>query len=374
MAKQFNSFPVPTNISFGYGSLSQVSSLVQKYGNNVLIITGKKSSKEFGYLNRVTNFLDKKSIHSTIYDNISPEPKSNEINKGIEIAKENKVDVIIGLGGGSSIDAAKAIAVGIEYGSIESIIGNTLPKNKNALPIIAIPTTSGSGSEVTKGSIITDVNKKFKSGIRGDDVFPKEAIVDPELTLSCPKTITSYSGFDTFTHVFEGYVAKKASKLTDKYAEEALLIINEYLPKSINNGLDRTAREKMSYAAILGGVCVANASTCLPHRLQQAMGGVIDVSHGKGLATLYKSWFKVAYSYNKKRFDTVLNILGNKNSPEWTINNFMEKVSMNYSISELGAKRSDIDLFIDRISGNLENDPIENIDSNLIRKIYLDSF
>ena len=135
-----------------------------------------------------------------------------------------------------------------------------------------------------------------------------------------------------------------------------------------------SAREKMSYAALLGGVSVANASTCLPHRLQQAMGGVIDVSHGKGLSTLYKSWVKIAYPFKKNKFDTLINILGDNNSPNITINNFMKKIKMDYSISDLGAKKSDIDLFIDRISGNLDNDPIDNIDTELIRKIYFDSY
>ena len=130
----------------------------------------------------------------------------------------------------------------------------------------------------------------------------------------------------------------------------------------------------MSYAALLGGVCVANASTCLPHRLQQAMGGVLDVSHGKGLSTLYKSWVKIAYPFKKKKFDRIYNILSKDGKRDFALNNFMKKIKMDYSISDLGAKKSDIDLFIDRISGDLDNDPIDNIDTELMRKIYYESF
>ena len=374
MNNYFRKLPVPTEIIFGYGSISNVGNVVKKYGDKALIVCGRKSAKKYGHLKRVIEFLDKESIEVIIFDHISPEPKSDEVNEGIILARINKVDVVIGLGGGSPIDAAKAIAVGIDSISIESIIGKTLSLNKNALPIIAIPTTAGSGSEVTKGSIITDIKKKFKSGIRGNDLFPKSAIIDPELTITCPTKVTAQTGFDTFTHVFEGYMARKSTVLTDRIAEDALIIIQKYLPKSINNGLNNEAREKMSYAALLGGVCVANASTCLPHRLQQAMGGVIDVSHGKGLATLYKSWFKIAYPFKKNKFDTLINILGNDSSPNITISNFMKKIKMDYSISDLGAKKSDIDLFIDRISGNLDNDPIDNIDTELIRKIYYESY
>jgi len=374
MNNLFKNFPVPTEIIFGYGSISNVGTLVRKYGEKVLIVCGRKSAKKYGHLKRVIELLDKESIEVIIFDCISPEPKSHEVNEGITLARNNKVDVVIGLGGGSPIDAAKAIAVGIDSKSIESIIGKTLSLNKNALPIIAIPTTAGSGSEVTKGAIIIDIKKKFKSGIRGDDLFPKGAIIDPQLTMTCPATVTAQTGFDTFTHVFEAYIARKSSVFTDSIAVEALSIIQKYLPKSIKDGLNNDAREKMSYAALLGGVCVANASTCLPHRLQQAMGGVIDVSHGKGLATLYKSWFKIAYPFKKNKFDTIINILGNDSSPYLTISNFMKKIKMNYSISDLGAKKSDINLFIDRISGNLDNDPIDNIDTELIRKIYIESF
>lgn len=366
--------PVPTEIIFGYGSISSIGDLVKKHGNKALIVCGRISAKRYGYLKRVVDLLDKESIEAIIFDRISPEPKSDEVNEGINLARINKVDIIIGLGGGSPIDAAKAIAVGIDSNSIESIIGKTLSLNKNALPIIAIPTTAGSGSEVTKGAIITDLRKKFKSGIRGDDLFPKGAIIDPDLTITCPTTVTAQTGFDTFTHVFEGYIARKSSRLIDSIAEEALSIIQKFLPESIDNGLNNEAREKMSYAALLGGVCVANASTCLPHRLQQAMGGVIDVSHGKGLATLYKSWFKIAYPFKKNKFDTLINILGNNSSPSITISDFMKKIKMDYKISDLGAKKSDIDLFIDRISGNLDNDPIDNIDTELIRKIYVESY
>ena len=374
MNKTLKKLPVPTSITFGYGSISKIGSIVSKYGKSALVVCGRKSARKYGHLNRLMDLLEIESVKSIIFDQISPEPKSNEVNEGITIAKYNQVDVVIGFGGGSPIDAAKAIAVGIDSMSIETIIGKTLPSNNNALPIIAIPTTAGSGSEVTKGAIITDAKRKFKSGIRGNDIFPKEAIIDPELTMSCPEIVTAQTGFDTFTHVFEGYVARKSSELTDIYAEEALMIIQKFLPKCINNGLDKSAREKMSYAALLGGVSVANASTCLPHRMQQAMGGVIDVSHGKGLSTLYKSWFKIAYPFRKKKFDSMINILGIDNSSNFSLGDFLKKIKMDFSISDLGAKKSDFDLFIDRISGNLDNDPIDDIDTELIRKIYSESY
>jgi len=369
-----NKLPVPTKITFGNGSLKYVGLKAGKYGKKVLVVCGKKSAKKFGYLNRLIELLRKQKIQSIIFDSISPEPKSDEVNEGIAIAKYNKVDIVIGFGGGSSIDAAKAIAVGINGLSIEDIIGKSLPTDNNSLPIIAIPTTAGSGSEVTKGSIITDVKRKLKLGIRGDDIFPKEAIIDPELTISCPENVTVQTGFDTFSHIFESYVAKKSSIITDRYAEEALLIIKEFLPKCLANRLDIKAREKMSYAALLGGVCVANASTCLPHRLQQAMGGVIDVAHGKGLAILYKSWFKIAYPFKINKFDKFLNILDIDGTPNSVLENFMKKIKMDFKLSDIGAKKSNIDQFIDRVNGNIDNDPIDNIDTELMRKIYLESF
>jgi len=363
----------PTQIIFGRGKLDLLGNIAEQYGNIALVVCGKTSMQKYGYLDRAIKTLKEAGLETFVFDEVSPNPKSDEINRAINMVRKNSCNLIIGLGGGSSIDAAKAISVGICYGSIEDIIGKTLEENPNSLPVISIPTTAGSGAEVTKGTIITDVQRKFKSGIRGKDIFSKAAIVDPELTFSLPKKITAETGFDALTHAIESYVARKANPVTDIYAENAIEIIANNLEKAMENERDFEAREKMSFAALIGGLNIGNASSCLPHRLQQAMGSVLEVSHGIGLASVYPAWLKYAYSYAKVKFDKIASIFEGE-SCEKSIIDFMKKIGVYCKLRDLGTKRGHIDKFLERISGNLTNDPIEKINKELIKRIYIESF
>lgn len=376
-------YHLPTKVIFGRGSLSKLSKLLEEYGNKggiVLIVSGRSAVRKHGYLNQVEEYFKKAGWKTIIFDKISPNPKSDEVNKAIRKIRKNDgktaCDLIVGLGGGSAIDAAKAISAGLNYSSIEKIIGKTI-NDQNLVPVIAIPTTAGSGAEVTKGAIITDTKKKIKSGIRGEALFPKVAIVDPELTLTLPPKITAQTGFDALTHAIESYVARKANIITDMYAEKSIELIAHNLERAIKNGKDIEAREKMSLAALLGGINVANASSCLPHRLQQAFGSVVDSPHGAGLAAVYPSWIRHAYPYAKKKIDNIAKIFGCSNCEE-AIVKFIKRINLvDCRLKDLGAKKTQIKQFIDKVSGNLENDPIplETIKKKeLIRKIYEESF
>ena len=288
----FNFFS-PTNIFFGSRIFSNTSKITNKIGKYPMVVCGRYSMKKFKYLEKLEKQFKKDGKKIFIYDNISPDAKSNEVNDAVSILKrKKKIDFVIGLGGGSAIDAAKAIAVGKNLASIENLIGKTITSKGKYLPIVAIPTTSGTGSEVSKGAIITDVKKNFKSGIRGDCLFPKIAIIDPIFSLTLPKDVLAETGFDAFTHLLESYLAKKSNKLTESFSEIGIPLVMKYLPKSLKNYKDLKTKEYVSYAALLGGINVANASTCLPHRLQQAMGSVKEVSHphARGLACVYPSW------------------------------------------------------------------------------------
>lgn len=364
---------VPTKIVFGNRRLQNIGEISKIYGKRALIITGKSAMKEQGYLERVINSLNDSGIESRAFNKISPNPKSNEIDKALELVKNYSPDLLIGLGGGSAIDAAKAISIGIDYDSIDQVIGKNLPITHNHIPVIAIPTTAGSGAEVTKGAIITDIKKGFKSGIRGECLFPKIALIDPELTLSLPKKITIQTGFDALTHSIESYIAKKSNPITDMYAERALGLIANNLQDAINHPESVHARKNMSYASLLGGMNIANASSCLPHRLQQAMGSVIEISHGQGLAAVYPKWLEIEQHYSKKKFKKIAEIF-HKSTGVQGITDFMKEIGVYCKISQFTKDKKDIDKFLDKVSGNVTNDPIENIDKNLMKEIYEKSF
>lgn len=370
---------LPTKIVFGRGSISRLSELLLEYSDKdtVLIVSGKNAAKKHGYLDRIGGYSEKAGWNTLVFDEVSPNPKSKEINKAIKKIrkKDGKIicDLIIGLGGGSAIDAAKAISAGLYYNSIEEIIGKTVTQAR--LPVIAIPMTAGSGAEVTQGAIITDTKIKLKSGIRGTALFPKVAIVDPELMLTLPTKVTAETGFDALTHAIESYVAKKANIITDLYAEKAIKLIAYNLERTIKDGSDIDARERMSLAALFGGMNIANASSCLPHRLQQAMGSIVDCSHGGGLAAVYPSWVRHAYPYAKEKFDNIAKILGNDDFEKGLID-FMKRIGVDYKLKDLGIQKKQIKKFVNKVSGNLENDPmpLEIIDKKLMTKIYEDSF
>ena len=368
-------FHTPTQIHFGCNKFLETGQLVKHLGKKCLIVSGKTSMKKHGYIDKITTILKKESIEPILYDKISNDAKSSEVNKGTLICRQEKIDFIIALGGGSSIDGAKAISVCYDLENVEPLIGIQLKKEKKSLPLVAIPTTAGTGSEVTKGAIITDDKKNYKSGVRGDQVFPKIAIIDPILSMTMPKNVAATTGFDTFTHLLESYLANKSNKFTDMISISGIKLIMAALPSSLNSPGDVKLREKISYAALLGGLNVGNASTCIPHRLQQAMGSVpsLHQPHAQGLAAIYPSWASRVYNFKKEKIENLKNILGQKSKSTKFIEEFIEKVEVKNKLSDYHVNRDHIEIFIKNISGNLDNDPIEPKNDNLFREIYLES-
>jgi len=271
----------PTKIIFGEGSINSIDKQIN-FADNILVVCEKQSAILSGGLEKLKRAL--KKYHLTIYNEISPNPKTVEINKGAEVGRSVKVEAVIGIGGGSSIDAAKAIAASIPKGeNVENLLRNGISAPTSTLPIIAIPTTAGTGSEVSMGAIITDTNEKRKRGLRGTALFPKLAIIDPELTYSVPHHITAETGFDILTHAIETMISKKANAITNIFSEYSIKTVIEYLPRVLNNEQDKEARRNLMLASTLAGINLANSSTCLPHRLQYPLGAHTDCSHARGL-------------------------------------------------------------------------------------------
>lgn len=368
-------FHTPTQVHFGCNKFNETGKLVKHLGKKCLIVTGKTSMKKHGYIDKIKNILEKELIEPFVFDSISNDAKSSEVNKGSLICRQEKIDFIIALGGGSSIDGAKAISISYNLDNIESLIGVQLEKDKKSLPLVAIPTTAGTGSEVTKGAIITDDKKNYKSGVRGEQIFPKIAIIDPILSMTMPKNVAATTAFDAFTHLFESYLANKSNKFTEMISIAGLKLIMNSLPDSLENPTNVKLKEKISYAALLGGINVGNASTCLPHRLQQAMGSVpsIHQPHAKGLAAIYPSWAIRVYNFKKEKIEKLKYLIGQKGKSTNFIDEFIENVGVKNKLSDYSVEKNHIDIFIKNISGNLDNDPIEPKSDQLFKEIYLES-
>lgn len=369
---------IPTRIFFGEEVLEDALKESKDILKGIaMIITGKSAMRCLGYIDIIEKALkeDNDINEIIVFEGISPNPKVSEINDAIRIGIKNSVNVVLGLGGGSAIDAAKAVAVGIgtKENIDEYVLNGKIPSEKT-LPIVAIPSTAGTGSELSKGAIISFPENNIKMGIRGENIYPTVAIVDPRFTYALPKKITCETGFDVFTHATETYISKKANVFTEMLSIEALRILSEYLPMLANDLDNKEARARMSYASMLMGINLGNASTCLPHRLQYPIGAKTDTSHSAGLASIYKAWIYHSYEYSAEKFNKIGTIIGgsacsNRADVINSVTKFMESININIHLTDLGIGQNELDELIDNVTGSIQNDPA-SCDKNIIEKIY----
>jgi alcohol dehydrogenase class IV len=358
-----------TDILFGVNSIESLPRNCKFIGKKFLIVSTFRTPPENNVIKNIEKGLEKEHLSVITLTDFSPDPRSHEINEAASLLKKNKFDAVIGIGGGSSIDSAKAIAALLGEGldDIERWMG-TGNNPQNVLPIVAVPTTSGTGSEVTAGAIITRSKDDLKIGIRSNMLIPKLAILDPNLTLTCPKKLTRDAGFDIFSHAFESYVSKKSNPISEEISMNAIDITLRCLPLVLDNLKDITLRSKLMFACLLAGMNLLNVGTCLPHRIQYAFGVPVKTTHAQGLAIIYRSWLERLYTV--KKLDRLSKLFQCKETPEAVIEsvqNFMDEIGFKRDYSDLSGF-PDMDIFTQRLYGNLENDTIYS--PQMIKTIY----
>lgn len=288
MVKPFQFSRLP-RIYFKSGLITKLPSFVHEYGNRIVLVTGKSSFLGSAHALELFEALKKEGIAYFVLP-VTGEPSPEIIDSATSAFRTEKIDLVAGIGGGSVIDAGKAISAMMDRSEsvvefLESIGNKEHPGTK--LPYIAIPTTSGTGSEATKNAVISRIGKNgFKKSLRHNNFVPDIALVDPELTLHCPKDITASSGMDCFTQLIEAYLSDKSNDYTDALAIEGLKAIKASLIRSYNNGEDIEARTGMSFAALTSGICLANAGLGVVHGFASSIGGMFDIPHGLICGTL----------------------------------------------------------------------------------------
>jgi len=296
---------VPRYMQIGKGSLSQLPEILNIIGSVKfpLIVTDKQMLK-FGYVKKLQEILLKAGIKSSVFDDTIPDPTDTVVLNGIDILKKNKNDAVIGFGGGSPIDTAKAIAVLSQYSKNIQDYKPPSTFDKKGLPIIAIPTTAGTGSEVTHHSVIIDTksNNFEKISCRGEGFVPIVSIVDYELTLSKPRRLTIDSAIDTLTHGIEAYVSKKATMFSDRMALDTIRLVQENIYAVDKDPKDSKAREGLMLAATLGGLAFSNASICLVHGMSRPLGSNFKVPHGLSNAMLLPTITEFSIDHAKSRY------------------------------------------------------------------------
>lgn len=256
-------FTIPKITYMGAGALESAAEDICGLGKKALIVTGKSMIKQ-GHMDTLTKLLENGGVKYTIYSDITGEPTDEMIEAGLTIYKENSCDFIIGFGGGSPLDSAKAIgAMVTNPGKISDYNGRVI--TGKIPPVAAIPSTAGTGSEVTQFTIISDTKNNIKMLLKGEVLLPVMAVVDPQFTINMPKSVTAATGLDALTHAVEAYTSKKATPITDIYAISAVKKIFKYLPAAYKDGTDMEAREAMSVASYEAGICINNSSVTIVH-------------------------------------------------------------------------------------------------------------
>jgi alcohol dehydrogenase class IV len=305
MAKEFI---MPGKIISGEGALQQAGPALHAMGSRALIVTGRvvKTQRCFEDLLQV---LNQEQISFSIFSGITGEPTDAMILAGLEAYRQENCDFLIAIGGGSPLDAMKAIGVlAANPGKLRDFMGKEI--GGRIPPMAAIPTTAGTGSEATKFTIITDCETNVKMLLKGDALIPDLAVVDPQFTITSPPSLTAATGLDALTHAIEAYTSRKAQPMTDVFALSAVKRIFQNLPTAFRDGSNASAREEMSLAALEAGVAFNNASVTLVHGMSRPIGAMFHVPHGISNAMLLKACMSFALDGAYDRFAALAEAIG----------------------------------------------------------------
>jgi alcohol dehydrogenase YqhD (iron-dependent ADH family) len=300
----------PTQLIFGAGTLTQLGEVVRKYGNKALLVTGGGSVKRNGTFERAIASLNAAGVAVAECSGVEPNPRLSTVVRGADIARSEGCDVVVALGGGSTMDAAKVMAAAVFYEgdpwNMMVHVQDNCRLPERALPVITVPTLAATGSEMNGGSVITDEKTTVKSFVTAKCLYPRAAIVDPELTVSVPKDQTAFGICDLITHVTESYFnGVDGTPLQDRFAEGVILTAMEWGPRAVADGHDLEARAQVQWASVValnGWVQVGTGSPFPVHMIEHSLSAHHDIPHGAGLAVVNPAWMRFAARSRPARF------------------------------------------------------------------------
>ena len=344
---------------FGKGAREELPNEIKTRGFKKVLVVTDKSLFEAHVTDKVTDVLDKAGIEYTVYSDVKPNPTIKNVTDGVAKCKEFGADLIVAVGGGSSIDTAKGISIVMtnpDRADIVSLNGLSNTVNKG-MPLIALPTTSGTAAEVTINYVITDEKREVKMVCVDPHDIPIVAIVDSELMASMPKSIAASTGMDALTHAVEGYITKAHNEMSDMFHMKAIKMIFDNLPKAVNEK-DEKAIEMMAMAQYIAGMGFSNVGLGIVHSMAHQLGAVYDTPHGIANAILLPTVMKFNGEVCHERFREILIALGvhaDKFTKEEVIKTFVEKiqdlsetVGITQTVSEVGGKMEDLPMLADK--------------------------
>ena len=303
-------FELPTKIEYGIGATGDLADVIKNLNAVKVLLVTDKGIVRSGLLDRIIDLLESNKLRWQVFDSVEANPKDYNVQQGAEVASHFGPDCLVALGGGSPIDCAKAIAVVARQGGAVRDYEGPNKIGADVLPLIAIPTTAGTGSEVTFSSVITDSGEKFKFSIKDPRIAPRVALVDPEMTVSMPPDLTASTGMDALTHAIEGYTAKAAEPIADSAALYAIELITSNLRTALFDGSNLEARAGMLLGSLLAGIAFSHSDVAAVHCVAEALGGKYDAPHGVCNAVVLPAVMAYNMEYCKERYARIAAAMG----------------------------------------------------------------
>jgi alcohol dehydrogenase class IV len=336
---------MPTRLLVGLGSLDKLGEEVARINRRCIIVTGRRAARLTGLLERVQDALLEARIESVLFDQVEPNPTIDTIRDGAAFARSKQARWVLGVGGGSAIDAAKAIALTASGDEDISTFFSGARPSRPPLPVVAIPTTSGTGSEVTPFAVVTDVSAGDKVGLAMPQLFPRLAILDPQVTTTMPESVTVDTGLDAMCHAIEALFSTQRSLLSDLYARSALDRIVNHLPAARSDPNDLDARAELQLASTFAGMAIANTATLVPHAMGYPVTVRYDLPHGRVTALLMPAFLERLLDQEPDRVAFVGQVLGDPDDPSTALRKFIESLGVAPRLGAYGVLEKDIEIF-----------------------------
>ena len=383
------SYFLPVNIQFGWNKVDGVAEFAAPYGKKALIVTGRSSAKKSGLYDRVVAKLDAAHIDHVLFDQVDANPLTTTALDGAALAKSESCDMVIAIGGGSIMDCAKGIAfMAVNDGNINDYIFNRKTSD-NALPLIVIPTTCGTGSEGNGFGVLTNPETGDKKSLRCNAIVPKVSIVDPAVMGTMPPHVLASVGFDALCHNIEAYTSKTAQPFSDALAHYAVTLLAQYLvplykhvkatvegkPSILNEKQLTKAWESVTLASTIGGMVINTAGVTLGHGMEHPASGLKDITHGVGLAVIEPVVVEYTWSANPEKFNALARIFNHGDGSEFgeALRLMVHELDLTTNFTELGFTKKDIPWLVDNVyvvaAGNIAN-TVAEVSRNDIEVLY----
>ncbi len=364
-------YHMPTNVIFGAGTIQDIEEVVDSVGGGkILIVTGKHSMRKTGILDNVLGFLDGREIE--VFEQVESDPSTETVDEGVKLALG--CDIILGLGGGSPLDAAKAISAVTASGGAALDYMMRRKTASDGMPIVAIPTTAGTASEVTEVSVLTDKKSGVKKSFRSPYMYPKVSIDDPELTRTMPKDVTAASGLDALSHAVESIASIKYQPVPEIICRQAAKLVLENLLNAYDDGDDMSARTNMMLASLMAGYGITHSGAGLAHGLSYSIYMVSATTHGIACGTLLPHVMRYNKGYDRGRMLELAKHCGFKTEDELidAVDELRDVLGLPPTLSGLGVHEKDVEVMVEYgLGGSTATNP-RSVDEKSLSKFVLD--